>query len=331
MSKNHEFNAILIEDVDGRNIARIVQLTDLSLPKEEVLVQIAYSSLNYKDGLALSGKGIARRLPMVGGIDLAGTVVDGGNSQFRVGERVLVNGWGLSEGHWGGYSQRQRLNPDWLTRIPDGLTEFDCMAIGTAGYTAMLCVLELEDHGLKPGDGEVLVTGAAGGVGSVTVAILGRLGYTVVASTGRAETHEYLQSLGASSFLDRAELAEPGKSFQKERWAGGVDCVGGTTLANVLAQMKYGTSVAACGLAGGNDLPTTVLPFILRGVRLLGVDSVMALQERRAAAWKRLTTDLDVSKLTEIAHVEPMSNLLEVAPDIVAGKIRGRIVIDVNQ
>ena len=330
MATTQSFSALLIERSGDANVASIRQLTESDLPDREVLVDVRYSSLNYKDGLAVSGKGIARRLPMVAGIDLAGRVLDGGDSGFGEGEWVLVNGWGLSELHWGGYSQRQRLHPDWLTRVPEGLTPFDCMAIGTAGYTAMLCVMALEAHRLAPGDGEVLVTGAAGGVGSIAVTLLAQLGHTVVASTGRREAHPYLESLGASAFIDRSELSAPGKPFQRERWAGAIDCVGGTTLANVLAQMRYGAAVAACGLAGGSDLPASVLPFILRGVRLLGVDSVMAPWETREIAWKRLASDIDTGKLGRIARLEPMSKVLELAPQIVDGRIRGRIVVDVN-
>ena len=330
MAANQSFNALLIERSGDANVASIRQLTESDLPDREVLVDVQYSSLNYKDGLALCGKGIARRLPMVAGIDLAGRVADGGDSGFREGEWVLVNGWGLSELHWGGYSQRQRLHPDWLTRVPEGLTPFECMAIGTAGYTAMLCVMELEAHRLSPGDGEVLVTGAAGGVGSIAVTLLARLGHSVVASTGRQEAHPYLKSLGAGAFIDRSELSVPGKPFQAERWAGAIDCVGGATLANVLAQMRYGAAVAACGLAGGSDLPATVLPFILRGVRLLGIDSVMAPRETREIAWQRLASEVDTRKLGRIARVEPMSKVPELAPQIVEGRIRGRIVVDVN-
>ena len=330
MSANQRFNAILIERSGDANVASLRRLTESDLPDREVLVEVRYSSLNYKDGLALTGQGIARRLPMVGGIDLVGRVLDSGDSEFSEGEWVLANGWGLSELHWGGYSQWQRLDPDWLIPVPEGLTPFDCMAIGTAGYTAMLCVMELEHHGLRPGDGEVIVTGAAGGVGSVAVTLLARLGHAVTASTGREETRPYLEALGAERIVDRGELAAPGKPFQRERWAGAVDCVGGATLANVLAQMRYGASVAACGLAGGSELPGSVLPFILRGVRLLGVDSVMAPQEQRAIAWARLAAEVDTGRLKRIARLEPMSKLPELAPRILAGEIRGRIVIDVN-
>ncbi len=330
MSAHRPFNAILIERSGEANVASLRQLTESDLPDREVLVEVRYSSLNYKDGLALSGRGIARRLPMVGGIDLVGRVLDGGGSEFGEGEWVLANGWGLSELHWGGYSQWQRLHPDWLIRVPDPLTPFDCMAIGTAGYTAMLCAMELEHHDLRPGDGDVIVTGAAGGVGSFAVTILSGLGYAVAASTGREETHSYLEALGADRIVGRGELSAPGKPFQRERWAGAIDCVGGTTLANLLAQMRYGASVAACGLAGGSDLPGSVLPFILRGVRLLGVDSVMAPRQKREAAWARLAAELDTARLKRIARLEPMSKLPELAPRILAGKIRGRIVIDVN-
>ena len=325
------FNAFVIREENDERIASQVELTEADLPNEEVLVQISYSGLNYKDGLAICGKGIARRLPMVGGIDLVGTVIDGGQSEYATGDKVLVNGWGLSELHWGGYSQKQRLNPDWLVRMPDGFAEQETMAIGTAGYTAMLCVMELQEQGVKPEDGELLVTGAAGGVGSVAIALLSKLGYEVVASTGRQETHEYLSHLGASDFVNRKDLAEPGRPFQKERWAGAVDTVGTTTLANVLAQTQYGGVVTCCGLAGGPDLPASVLPFILRNVRLIGVDSVMAPKARRQEAWHNLEKHLDKQKLAEMTTVEPMSNLNELGPAIVAGKTRGRVVIDVNQ
>ena len=330
MSANRPFNAMLIERSGEAGVASLRQLTEPDLPDREVLVEVRYSSLNYKDGMALSGMGIARRLPMVGGIDLVGRVLDGGDSGFGEGEWVLANGWGLSELHWGGYSQWQRLDPDWLIRVPEPLTPFDCMAIGTAGYTAMLCVMELEHHDLLPGDGDVIVTGAAGGVGSVAVAILARLGYAVAASTGREDAHPYLEALGADRIVARGELSAPGKPFQRERWAGAIDCVGGATLANLLAQMRYGASVAACGLAGGSDLPGSVLPFILRGVRLLGVDSVMAPRQKRETAWARLAAELDTGELKRIARLEPMSKLPELAPRILAGEIRGRIVIDVN-
>ncbi|MBB6520217.1 MDR family oxidoreductase [Pseudoteredinibacter isoporae] len=324
------FNAYMIREEDGQRQSSLVQLQEADLPDEEVLVAIQYSGLNYKDGLALCGQGIARRLPMVGGVDLVGEVVDGGSSDFKSGDKVLVNGWGLSELHWGGYSQFQRLKPDWLVRVPENFSELETMAIGTAGYTAMLCVMQLQANGVKPEDGEIVVTGAAGGVGSVAISLLSKLGYHVVASTGRPQTHDYLSALGATDFIDRKSLSEPGKPFQAERWAGGIDTVGDTTLANVLAQSKYQAVITCCGLAGGADLPASVLPFILRGVRLIGVDSVMAPQAIRQKAWDLLDKHLPREKLTELTQVEPMSKLGSLAEDIIAGRIRGRVVIDVN-
>lgn len=326
------FRALLIEDRDGKPVAGFRDLTRDALPDHEVLVEVAYSTLNYKDGLAITGKGrIARRLPMVAGIDIAGTVVESRSDRWRSGDKVIVNGWGLSETEWGGYSRFQRLKPEWLTRLPEGFTLQEAMAIGTAGYTAALCVDTLEDWGaIRPGGAEVLVTGAAGGVGSTAVSLLAAKGYTVTAATGRPETHDYLAGLGASGFVDRASLAEKGGPLQKERWAGAVDSVGSTTLANVLAQTNYGGAVAACGLAGGFDLPATVMPHILRSVALLGVDSVMAPQARRDRAWATLAAHLDKGRLGSIARVEPMSALPQLASEIVAGRIRGRVIIDVN-
>lgn len=326
-----KFNAFMMTESDGVREASLTQLTEADLPDEEVLIKISYSGLNYKDGLAICGKGIARRFPMVGGIDLVGSVIDGGQTEFAAGDKVIVNGWGLSEVHWGGFSQKQRVNPDWLVRMPTGFAEQETMAIGTAGYTAMLCVLALQEQGLKPEDGEILVTGAAGGVGSVAISLLSSLGYQVVASTGRQETHDYLRFLGASDFISRNELSETGRPFQKERWAGAVDTVGTTTLANVLSQTQYDGVVTCCGLAGGADLPASVLPFILRNVHLIGVDSVMASKERRQQAWDRLESDLDREKLAELTTVEPMSALPHLGPKIVEGKTRGRVVIDVNR
>ncbi len=325
------FRALLIEDRDGKPAAGFRDLTVDQLPDHEVLVEVAYSTLNYKDGLAITGMGrIARRLPMVAGIDLAGTVVESRSDRWRPGDKVIVNGWGLSETEWGGYSRFQRLKPEWLTRLPEGFSLQDAMAIGTAGYTAALCVDALEDWGaIRPGGAEVLVTGAAGGVGSTAVSLLSAKGYTVTAATGRPETHDYLAGLGATGFVDRAALAEKGGPLQKERWAGAVDSVGSTTLANVLAQTNYGGAVAACGLAGGFDLPATVMPHILRGVALLGVDSVMAPQAKRDRAWATLAAHLDKAHLDRIARVEPMSELPGLAADIVAGRIRGRVVIDI--
>ena len=325
------FNAVVIDDSDGGPRGRLTTLALADLPANDVLVEVAFSSLNYKDGLAVTGKGkIARKLPMVGGIDLAGEVAESASPAWRPGERVIVNGYGLSESHWGGFSQKQRVRPEWLVRLPEAFTLEQAMAIGTAGYTAMLCVLALEGAGVKPGGREVAVTGAAGGVGSVAVALLAALGYAVVAATGRPQTHGYLRALGASGFLDRAELAAKGAALQKERWAGGVDSVGGQTLATVLAQTAYGGAVAACGLAGGTDLPGSVFPFILRGISLLGVDSVMAPMAKRELAWKRLARDLPKDKLKAMTRVEPMSRLPALAEEILQGRVQGRVVIDVN-
>lgn len=326
------FRALMITDQDGKPKAEFRDLTLADLPSHDVLVEISHSTVNYKDGLAISGKArIARRLPMVGGIDLAGVVVESASPKWKAGDRVLVNGWGLSETEWGGYARYQRLKPEWLTAIPEAFSPEQAMAIGTAGYTAALCVLALQDWGkIAPEGGEVLVTGAAGGVGSTAVRLLAKAGYRVTAATGRPETHEYLAALGASDFVSREALAEKGGALQKERWAGAVDSVGSTTLANVLAQTVYGGAVAACGLAAGADLPATVMPHILRGVALLGVDSVMAPQTSRDRAWALLAERLDGSDLSSIARVEPLSAVPQLAQDIVAGKIRGRVVIDVT-
>lgn len=325
------FNAIVANEVDGKSRGQLQQLSLADLPDEEVLIQIAYSSLNYKDGLAVSGAGkICKRYPMVCGIDLAGTVVESSSDKFSAGDQVLVNGYGLGEKHWGGYSQMQRINPDFLVKVPKAFSLQDTMAIGTAGYTAMLCVMMLEKQGVTPESGEILVTGAAGGVGSIAIAILAKLGYTVVASTGREETHDFLKKLGASDFIDRQSLSEKGAPLAAERWAGVVDVVGSQTLANAIAQTKRNGCVAMCGLAGGIKLPATVFPFILRGVILAGVDSVMATMEQRQEAWRRLAEDLPKELIHLASTVEPMSALPELAENIVAGKIRGRVVIDVN-
>jgi acrylyl-CoA reductase (NADPH) len=325
------FRALMIEDVEGKPKAAFREIGLANLPDHEVLVEVAYSTLNYKDGLAVSGRGrIARKLPMVAGIDLAGTVVESRSEAWRPGDKVVVNGWGLSETQWGGFTRFQRLKPEWLTRLPEAFGLEEGMAIGTAGYTAALCVDALERWGkIEAGGGEVLVTGAAGGVGSTAVALLAARGYRVTASTGRPDTHDYLGSLGATAFVDRQELAQKGAPLQKERWAGAVDSVGSTTLANVLSQTVYGGAVAACGLAAGPDLPGTVLPHILRGVALLGVDSVMAPPHLREAAWARLARDLDLGKLAAMSTVEPLSNIADLASKILDGQIRGRVVIDV--
>jgi putative YhdH/YhfP family quinone oxidoreductase len=325
------FNAIVANEVDGKSKGQLQQLSMDDLPKEDVLIEIAYSSLNYKDGLAVSGKGrICKRFPMVCGIDLAGTVVESASDKFSAGDKVLVNGYGLGEKHWGGYSQMQRINSDFIINVPEIFSLQETMAIGTAGYTAMLSVMMLEKQGVKPSDGEILVTGAAGGVGSVAVAILANLGYEVVASTGRPETHAYLSSLGASGFVNRSELSVKSVPLAAERWAGAVDVVGSQTLANVIAQTKRDGCVTTCGLAGGIDLPSSVFPFILRGVILAGIDSVMASMDARVEAWRRLALDLPKDAINSSSRVEAMSELPELAEQIVAGEIRGRVVIDVN-
>lgn len=326
------FRAMVIDTVDGKTAGSFKDVAIDALPDHDVLVEIAYSSLNYKDGLAITGKGqIARRTPMIGGIDLAGTVVSSCSPDWKPGDRVVLNGWGLSETESGAFGRYQRVKAEWLIALPDAFSMKQAMAIGTAGYTAALCVDALEKWGsMEPGRGEVLVTGAAGGVGSVAVALLSAVGYNVTASTGRPETHAYLASLGATGFIDRAELQQKGGPLQKERWVGGVDSVGSTTLVNALAQTVRGGAIAACGLAGGADLPGTVLPHILRSVALIGVDPVMAPRPLRLDAWKRLARDLDKAKLDSITTVEPMSKLPQLAEDILDGKVRGRVVIDVS-
>jgi acrylyl-CoA reductase (NADPH) len=327
------FTAVVIEDEAGKARTTFKQLTVADLPDHDVLVEVEFSTLNYKDGLVLSGNKnkVARKLPLVAGIDLAGTVVESRSAAWKAGDKVVVNGFGLSESQYGGYARYARVKSEWLVRLPSAFSTEQAMAIGTAGYTSALCVDALVNFGLTKGTGEVLVTGAAGGVGSVAVALLAAAGFDVVASTGRPETHDYLKGLGASSFLDRASLQEKGPPLQKERWAAAVDVVGGLTLANVLAQTKYGGGVAACGLTAGADLPATVLPHILRSVALLGVDSVMAPIAKREKAWQRLARDLPTKKLAEITRVEPMSKLVELAGSILAGQVRGRVVIDVKR
>lgn len=323
------FSAIIASEPGPATLRR---LTDDDLPAGDVTVAVAYSSLNYKDGLAVTGKGkIMRSYPMIAGIDLAGVVEASDSPEWSPGDEVVVTGWGLSETHPGGFTQRQRVRSGWLTAKPAGLTLEQTMAIGTAGLTAMLCILALEGAGVTPGDGDVVVTGAGGGVGSVAVAVLAGLGHTVAASTGRTETHDYLRSLGATTILDRADLATAGRPLDKERWAGGVDTVGSQTLATVLSQTRYRGAVAACGLAGGSDLPTTVLPFILRNVALLGVDSVSCPADVRAEAWGRLATDLPASLLDSMTTVEPMTAVPELASRILAGQTRGRVVIDTSR
>lgn len=325
------FKAILASDQDGRTRGALVDLTIGDLPAEAVLVEVSHSTLNYKDALAVSGRGkIAKSLPMVCGIDLAGTIVESADPAWRPGERVLVNGYGLSEKYWGGYSQKARMKPEWLVRIPDAFSAEEAMAIGTAGYTAMLCVQAIEDHGVWPGDGPVLVTGASGGVGSVAVMLLARLGYEVVAASGRSEaSRAFLEGLGAGRVIGREELARDARPLEGETWAAVVDSVGDGVLATAIAQTRYEGIVTACGLAGGFALKTTVMPFILRGVTLRGIDSVMAAQPRRQRAWDRLAELVDLKKLRSIYAVEPMAQVPELADALLDGKVRGRVVIDV--
>ncbi len=325
-------HAIVINRVEKKISSELKEITLDDLPAGDVTVNVAYSTLNYKDGLAVTGTApIARTYPMIGGIDLAGTVESSSSPAYQPGDKVLITGWELSMSHGGGYAQKQRVKSEWPTRVPDAFSLKQAMAVGTAGYTAMLCILDLERMGVAPGEKEVIVTGAAGGVGSVAVAVLSKLGYTVAASTGRPELSDYLTGLGASTIVERAELAEPsGRPLDAERWAGGVDSVGGQTLASVLRGTCYGGAVAACGLAGGADLPTSVLPFILRNVSLIGVDSVMCPNPKRQTAWDRLAQDLPLDKLDAMTVVEPMSKVLELAPQILRGQVRGRVVIDVN-
>jgi acrylyl-CoA reductase (NADPH) len=325
------FRAFVVTQQDGQYSGGFQDLTEADLPGEALLVDVAYSSLNYKDGLAVTGKGrIVRAFPMVCGIDLAGTVAASKDARFKPGDKVVVLGGGLSETAWGGYSQKMRVNPDIAVKIPGTFTEKQAMAIGTAGYTAMLCVMALEEAGIGPARGEVIVTGAAGGVGSIAVAILAKLGYRVVASSGRTEVHDYLKFLGAAEIMARSDLDKPAKPLDTARWAGAVDCVGGRTLATVLAQTKDAGAVAACGLAGGSDLPTTVMPFILRGVKLLGINYFTVSAKVRQTAWTRLGRDLDTAKLDAMTEVRPLSDIQALAEKILRGKTRGRVVIDVN-
>ena len=326
------FKAVLIEKDEAGYRAGVTEVDDAALPEGDVTVRVAYSTLNYKDGLAITGKGpVVRKFPMVPGIDLAGTVEASSHSGIAVGDAVVLNGWGVGEGHWGGLAQRARLKGDWLVPLPGAFTPRQAMAIGTAGYTAMLCVMALERHGVTPAQGEVLVTGANGGVGSVAVALLAKLGYTVVASTGRPQEADYLKALGAAEIIDRAQLSAPGKPLAKERWAGAVDTVGSHTLANVCASTKYRGAVAACGLAQGMDFPSSVAPFILRGVTLAGVDSVMAPRAERLEAWRRLAQDLDVARLELMTHEIGLGEAVATAAALLEGKVRGRVVVDVNR
>ena len=327
------FNAILLnKNDDGSTAATLGQMDDAQLPPDgDVTVAVDYSTINYKDGLAITGRApVVRKWPMVPGIDGAGQVLESSHPDWKAGDAFILNGWGVGETHMGCLAQRARLKGDWLIRRPDGMSARTAMAIGTAGYTAMLSALALQEQGVQKDSGEILVTGASGGVGSIAIAILSGWGYRVVASTGKLDEADYLKSLGAAEVLDRAALSAPGKPLQKERWAGVVDSVGSHTLVNAIAQVRYGGVVTACGLAQGLDFPASVAPFILRGVRLIGIDSVMAPRERRIAAWNRLASDLDTAKLDAITREITLADALAQAPEIIAGKVRGRLVVNVN-
>jgi acrylyl-CoA reductase (NADPH) len=324
------FKAIRIDKAEKGTTAALTQFDEAELMDGDVTVAVEWSTLNYKDGLAVTGKApVVRRFPMIAGVDFAGTVEQSSHPNWKVGDKVVSTGWGLGETHLGAYAEKARVKGDWLVRLPDGMSAREAMAIGTAGFTAMLAVLALEKQGITANSGPVVVTGAAGGVGSVATAVLAKLGYHVIASTGRMSEASYLKSLGATEVIDRNELSGPAKALAKERWAGGVDSVGSTTLANLLSMTKYGGAIAACGLAAGMDLPTSVAPFILRGVCLLGIDSVMCPIGPRNAAWKRLARDLDRSKLSEITHEIGLAQVLEMGPQILAGQVRGRIVVKI--
>jgi acrylyl-CoA reductase (NADPH) len=325
------FKAIVIEKGEGGQSVALKDFDEAGLMQGDVDVRVDYSTINYKDGLAITCKApVVRRFPMIAGVDFAGTVEHSTHPDWKAGDKVICNGWGLGETHLGAYAQKARVKGDWLVRLPASLSAREAMAIGTAGYTAMLSVMALEQAGVTPDKGPVIVTGAAGGVGSVAVALLAQAGYSVAASTGRMSEADYLKRLGAAEVIERAELTGPIKPLARERWAGAVDSVGSTTLANVLSMTKYGGSVAACGLAGGMDLPTSVAPFILRGVSLLGIDSVMAPISRRKEAWKRLETALDRGKLAAMTTEIPLSDVISTAPNILGGGVRGRIVVKIG-
>jgi acrylyl-CoA reductase (NADPH) len=324
------FRAIVVDKADSGQTAAIKPLGDADLMEGDVTVDVEWTTVNYKDGLALTGKApVVRKFPLVPGIDFAGTVRASDNPDFRPGDKVVLNGWGVGEGHNGGHAERARVKGDWLVRLPKGLDARQTMAIGTAGYTAMLCVMALEEQGVKPADGDLLVTGAAGGVGTVAISLLSKLGYAVTASTGRLSEEDFLKGLGASAVIDRNTFNATPKPLAKTRWAGAVDAVGSTTLANVLSQMKYGGVVAACGLAQGMDLPGSVAPFILRAVRLVGIDSVMCPRPRREEAWRRLARDLDLGKLESLTTEATLDEVPALGERIIAGKVRGRIVVKV--
>jgi acrylyl-CoA reductase (NADPH) len=325
------FKAIVIDKTEGGQSVKLTDFDEKDLMDGDVTVAVEYSTVNYKDGLAVTGKApVVRRFPMIAGVDFAGTVESSSHAAWKPGDRVILNGWGLGETHLGAYAQKARVKGDWLVRLPESISARDAMAIGTAGYTAMLSVMALERAGITPQRGPIVVTGAAGGVGSVAVAILARLGYAVIASTGRPAEADYLKGLGASEIIDRKELSGPARPLAKERWAGGIDAVGSTTLANVLSMTRYGGAVAACGLAGGMDLPTSVAPFILRGVSLLGIDSVMCPLPLRQEAWRRLGTDLPRDKIAAMTAEIALGDVVEAGKRIVEGQVRGRIVVKIG-
>ena len=325
------FKAIVVDKAESGQTVRLADFDERELMEGDVTVGVEYSTLNYKDGLALTGKApVVRRFPMIAGIDFAGTVQSSSHPGWKPGDKVILNGWGLGETHLGGYAQKARVKGDWLVRLPQSMSTRQAMAIGTAGYTAMLAVMALERAGVAPARGAVIVTGAAGGVGSVAIALLAKLGYTVIASTGRPAESDYLKGLGATEVIERKELTGPVRPLSKERWAGGIDAVGSTTLANVLSMTRYGGAVAACGLAGGMDLPTSVAPFILRGVSLIGIDSVMCPLAMRQQAWGRLETDLDQAKIAAMTAEIGLGEVVDAGARVVAGEVRGRIVVKVG-
>lgn len=325
------FSAIVIDKNDAGQTVSLQQVDESALPEGDVTIDVAYSTLNFKDALAITGSSpIARKFPMVPGIDLVGSVTESSHADWKAGDTVVLNGWGVGEGHWGGLAQKARLKGDWLVPLPSAFTPAQAMAIGTAGYTAALCVDALVDWGVKPEQGEVLVTGATGGVGSVAIVLLKKLGFSVAALTGKPAEADYLKELGAETIIDRAEMSEKGKPLQKERWAGVVDAAGSHTLVNACAQTRYGGAVAACGLAQGADFPGTVMPFILRGVSLLGIDSVMAPKAKRLKAWDRLARDLDAAALESIGQTIGLGEAIDTAKKFMSGEVKGRYIVDVN-
>ena len=329
---SEKFRALMIEKEEDTQTVKMVDIEDNDLMEGNVLINVTHSTLNYKDGLAITGASpVVRSFPMIPGIDFSGIVLSSEDNKFSEGDRVVLNGYGLSESHFGGYSEKARVKSEHLLKLPENISNKQAMAIGTAGYTAMLCVLAIEDHGINPDDGIILVSGASGGVGSVAISLLSDLGYNVEASTGRLEETPYLNTLGAKTVIDRSELSEPSRPLGKERWAGAIDSVGSTTLANILAQVSYGGAVSACGLAQGMDLPSTVMPFILRGVSLLGIDSVMAPMQLRERAWKRLSENININKLEEMTIDTSLDQVEGLANEILQGKVRGRVIVNISE